>query len=123
MIPALIRDMKRFKFVTYDKPYQLNIIGDRSNETNSNKFDDFLHVFFRDAKLKWQHFKFAVTTDPGTYWLKNPSQVNGTAILKPGQYIDAYSIGLHKGQYKALVQTKKVTVLRDYDRNAILDFF
>lgn len=122
MNPQLITILKRNKYIVYDKPYQLNIFGIRSPETNSNKFDDELHVFFRDAKLKWQHFKYAITTDPGTYWLLNPLQVLGTAILKGGQYINAYRLGLHKGQYKALIQNKPVTVLRDYDRNAILDF-
>ncbi len=33
----------------------------------------------------------------------------GTAMLKEGQYIDAYKQGLHKGQYTALVQDKPVT--------------
>jgi hypothetical protein len=47
----------------------------------------------------------------------------GTAILKQGQYKGAYQIGLHRGKYYALVQSKPVTVLRDYDRNAILDFW
>lgn len=122
MIPQLIKILKGLKFVVYDKPYQLNIFGIRSPETNSNKFDDELHVFFRNEQRQWRHFKYAVTTDPGTYWLKNPMQVLGTAILKTGQYINAYRIGLHKGQYKALVQNKPVTVIRDYDRNAILDF-
>jgi hypothetical protein len=46
----------------------------------------------------------------------------GTAILMQGQYKDAYQIGLHRGQYYALVQRNPVTVIRDYDRNAILDF-
>ncbi|MDP1800834.1 MAG: hypothetical protein Q8L81_05750 [Bacteroidota bacterium] len=122
MIPSLVKILKRLKFVVYDKPYQLNIFGIRSPETNSNKFDDELHVFFRDTQLNWKHFKYSITTDPGTYWLLNPLQVLGTAILKAGQYINAYRIGLHKGQYKALVQNKAVTVIRDYDRNAVLDF-
>ena len=46
----------------------------------------------------------------------------GAAILKNGQYIDAYKIGLHRGEYKALIEQKPVTVIRDYDRNAVLDF-
>jgi hypothetical protein len=46
----------------------------------------------------------------------------GTAMLKEGQYIDAYKQGLHKGQYTALVQQKPVTTYRDYDRNAVFDF-
>jgi hypothetical protein len=122
MIPKLVKILKRLKFVVYDKPYQLNIFGIRSAHTNSNQFDDELHVCFRDIKLKWRHVHYAITTDPGTYWLLNPLQVLGTAILKAGQYVNAYRIGLHKGQYKALVQNKPVTVIRDYDRNAVLDF-
>jgi len=122
MIPQLISILKRKSFSVYTEPYQLNIVGIRSPETNSNKFDDELHVLFKDKNSKWYHFKYPVTTDPGTYWLLRPLQVDGTAILKEGQYKNAYRIGLHRGQYKALVQNKPVTVIRDYDRNAILDF-
>jgi hypothetical protein len=32
-------------------------------------------------------------------------------------------MGLHRGQYTALVQRKPVTVIRDYDRDAMLDFY
>ena len=50
-------------------------------------------------------------------------QPQGTAILAQGQYVNAYQIGLHRGQYKALVQIGPVTIIRDYNRNAKLDFF
>jgi len=113
--------MKRYKLFT--RPYELNIIGVRSASTVSNRFDDELHVLFKDAKNKWKHYQFPITTDPGTYWLEHPLNVDGTAILKEGQYENAYKLGLHKGQYKALIQVKPVTVIRDYDRNATLDFF
>jgi hypothetical protein len=43
--------------------------------------------------------------------------------LKQGQYKHTYQIGLHRGKYYALVQRNPVTVLRDYDRNATLDFW
>lgn len=122
MIPQLLFILKNRKHIVYEKPYQLNIIGIRSPETNSNRFDDELHVLFKDEVMKWHHYKYTITTDPGTYWLLHPLQVDGTAILKEGQYVNAYSLGLHKGQYKALVQNKPVTVIRDYDRNAVLDF-
>jgi hypothetical protein len=49
--------------------------------------------------------------------------LGGAAILKQGQYKNAYAIGLHRGKYKALVQVKPVTVMRDKDRNSYLDFF
>lgn len=122
MIPKLIILLRRSGFEIYRKPFQLNIIGIRNTETTSDKFDDELHVLFKNDKNRWIHVKYTITTDPGTYWLNHPMQVDGTAILKQGQYINAYRIGLHKGQYKALVQSKPLTVIRDYDRNAVLDF-
>jgi len=123
MIRGVLRILKKRKYKVYSDPYRLNIVGVRAKSTMSNHFDDWLVVFYKNSVLKWSFFAFSITTDPGTYWLKNPLNVDGTAILKEGQYVDAYSLGLHKGQYKALVQTKPVTVIRDYDRNAVLDFF
>lgn len=118
----LLRILKKLRYQVYEKPYQLNIISVRSVQTVSNSFDDRMYVLFKNDKNNWESYNYTITTDPGTYWLEHPMQVDGTGILKQGQYIDAYRIGLHKGQYKALVQIKPVTVIRDYDRNAILDF-
>ena len=123
MIQQLIAIMKYKGYVLHENPYQLNIVGVRANSTRANSFDDTLFIFFKDENLRWNYASYHITTDPGTYWLQHPVNVDGTAILKEGQYVDAYSLGLHKGQYKALVETKPVTVIRDYDRNAILDFF
>lgn len=114
-------------FVLYEEPYRLNIWGFRANSETPNSFDDELHVFTNIAKTgrpKWAYLVFKITTDPGTYWLKNPMNPQGTAILKAGQYVDAYSIDKHRGKYYALCQRKgKVTVIRDYDRDAVLDFY
>ena len=104
------------------RPYELNIVGIRSKNTKANRFDDELHVFYKVKPLKWEYHVFKVTTDPGTYWLENPIEPKGTAILAQGQYLNAYHIGMHQGKYKALVQQKPVNVIRDYDRNAWLDF-
>jgi len=121
---ALIINALRFKtYETYSRPYELNIVGIRSDSTLPNRFDDEIHVFFKNNSGKWIHYIFPATTDPGTYWLQNPMSPQGTAILKQGQYKGAYQIGLHRGKYYALVQRKPVTVLRDYDRNAFLDFW
>lgn len=98
----------------------------RSRSTVPNRFDDELHVFFTTQNglfRKWEHYVFAATTDPGTYWLRNPMHPQGTALLAPGQYLDTYRIDRHRGKYYALCQRlKKVRVVRDYNRNAILDF-
>lgn len=122
MLAAIVKAITARSYEVYTRPFELNIIAVRSDSTTANQFDDELHVFFRNGSQQWVHIAFTVTTDPGTYWLQSPMHPQGTAILAGGQYRGAYQIGLHKGQYYALVQQKPVTVLRDYDRNAVLDF-
>lgn len=119
-----IKGLLRFKgYQLFTRPYELNIVGLRSKSTVPNKFDDELHVFYMVNASKWEYHVFKITTDPGTFWLNNPMQAQGTAILTEGQYLNSHSIGMHRGQYKALVQVKPLTILRDYDRNAVLDFY
>ena len=120
---------KRKGYLIYNKPYQLNIWGIRSCNEKPNRFDDELHVFYVEGKnsgfgrKKWTHYVFPITTDPGTYWLNNPMSPQGTAMLAPGQYRDTYKLDLHRGKYYALCQRlAKVTVIRDFNRDAILDF-
>lgn len=127
MIARIKHIAKRKGYLIFEEPYKLNIWGIRSRTTIPNKFDDELHVFFNTAKgllKKWVHFVFNCTTDPSTYWLNSPLSPKGTAILSPNQYLDTYKIDLHRGKYYALCQRlKKVQVIRDYNRNAVLDFY
>ena len=109
-------------FKTFSRPFELNIVGIRANSTKPNSFDDSLNIFYKTSDGKWQFHQFAATTDPGTYWLKNPMNPQGTAIVKHGQYASSHRIGLHRGKYLALVQQRPLTIIRDYDRNASLDF-
>lgn len=119
-LKAIIRHRKHRLFT---RPFELNIVGMRSDQTTPNRFDDEIHVFYKVNAHRWNYHVFKATTDPGTFWLRNPMQAQGTAILAEGQYVDAFSLGLHRGQYTALVQEKPVTVIRDYDRDALLDFY
>lgn len=125
MIQGILTLAKRKGYVIYSKPYCLNIWGFRTNNTIPKTFDDEIHVFFNVSKtsqIKWSYTVFKCTTDPSTFWLKNPLVPQGTAILNAGQYKDVYQIGLHKGIYKALVQTgAKVKITRDYDHDSVLD--
>jgi hypothetical protein len=106
----------------FTRPFELNIIGVRANSVTPNSFDDSINIFYKTKEGKWIFHSFAATTDPGTYWLKNPMQSKGTAMLKQGQYVGGYQIGLHRGKYLALIQSREVTVIRDYNRDATLDF-
>jgi hypothetical protein len=123
MILGKLRALLRHHgYKVFTRPYELNIVGLRADSTIPNRFDDEIHVFYKVSTTNWNYHVFNATTDPGTFWLLHPMNVNGTGLLEKGQYIDAYELGLHKGEYEALVQRKPVTVLREYDRKAQLDF-
>lgn len=58
------------------------------------------------------------TTNPGVYWQNNfDSKKDGVAVLKPGQYVDRWILGLHHGDYQAWTQARPVTVYRDADKD------
>lgn len=120
IIKAILKD---HRYILYTEPYRLNIVGLRSKSTIANKFDDEIHVFYTKPDGKWDYHIYPATTDPGTFWLNNPGYGEGTAILPQGQYTDAYAMGFHRGLYEALVQVKPFTIIRDYNRDAFLDFY
>ena len=105
----------QFDILGYQFP-SFHVVGIRSNANKPNEFDDLIGLV-NNSNLSW----FTGTTDPGTHWLKNLMNPKGTALLKPGQYIDSWKLGLHRNQYKALVQCKPITVFRDKDRDAIAE--
>lgn len=102
--------------------FNLNIIGVRSNERKAGAFDDFICCIYKNDKGEWECLYWKATTDAGTYWLQNPMNHKGTALLVPNQYKGCFKIGLHKGQYEALVQHKEVMVYRDNNRDKVIDF-
>jgi len=119
-----IMQKKEYAFFDYKKkPWNINIIGVRSDIAKANKFDDSLYVAYRNSSKDWEVRVYKITTDPGSYWLKKPMNVAGTAILVPNQYRSAYKLGLHRGLYEALVQRgiNPVQIYRDNDKDEILD--
>jgi hypothetical protein len=119
----IIASMRGRGFRVATRPGELNIVGLRADSTTPNRFDDTILVAYTDHAGRWTLKAWPATTDPGTHWLRQPMSPQGTAILKGNmQYPGVYAIGLHKGQYEALVQRNgPVTVIRDYDRDAVLD--
>lgn len=107
------------------KDHNLNLVGIRSNNTVPNSFDDLFTVFWK-YKSQWTLRAFPCTTDPGSTWLldkdgkANPA---GTGILKEGYHKDIWHLGLHQGKYEALKQCSPVTVIRDFDKDNVLDFY
>lgn len=121
-IRAVLNALKKKKYTIYDRPYELNIVSIREDSTIPNKFDDTMYVIWKDDNGEWQSKNYPMTTDPGTYYLKVKLLSDlGAAILKEGQYKNTYGLGTHY-TYEALTQKKPVTVYRDYNRDAVLDF-
>ena len=123
-LTAIIAAMEREKYQIFEsghKPYNLNLVGIRSSDPTPNVFNDQLWVFWKN-KTNWDINIYRITTDPGLYWLQNPMNLNGTGILKPGQYPGMWEIGIHNGKYEALVQVSPCTLIRDYDRDNQLDY-
>ena len=111
---------KGYAFFTNDtKDYNINIIGIRSNDMIPNTFNDKMCVCWK-YNGTWNLRQYDCTTDPGLYYLQNPMNSNGTAILVPGQYRGAYCVGLHKG-YEALRQQKPMKYWRDVNRDGKFD--
>lgn len=105
----------KFAELGYQWP-TLHLVGVRSKANEKNKFDD--HIYLFNGPLMQV---FTCTTNPGTHWLKNLMNPKGCAVLKPGQYVDSWKLGMHQGKYKALVQAKPITVYRDNNKNDLAE--
>lgn len=122
MLTMILATLARKSYAVCTKAFELNIVGVRSTNAKPNNFDDIIHILYKREDGEWIINSFRATTDPGTYWLKIFVNPDGTAILKPGQYKNSHRIGVHRGKYQALVQQKPMTVIRDADKDEVLDF-
>ena len=105
----------KFAELGYQWP-TLHLVGVRSKANEKDKFDDQMYLINGPMQQI-----FTCTTNPGTHWLKNLMNPKGCAVLKPGQYVDSWKLGLHQGKYEALVQAKPITVYRDNNKNDLAE--
>ena len=119
-VKSLLSAMDRSHHTVFEADFSINIIAVRHEDTNANSFNDVLCVLYKDKskdKEKWQLEQFKCTTDPGVYYRENPCNVDGTAVVVPGQYRGLWTFGFHQSKYPALVQNKPVTVFRDGNKD------
>jgi len=115
--PKVLDELSKRKYTIFENGnLNLNIVAFRYVDGMSDAFDDELVVVYRSAS-RWVIFRTPCTCDPGLYYLANPINAKGAATLAEGQYRGAYKIGLHRGEYEALVQDKPVLYWRDRDKN------
>ena len=124
MLDKLIKTLKYHDFDVFEydkKPYNLNIVGVRSTDIKVNEFNDVLYVFWKYNGL-WSIIQSKITTLAGLYYLENPTNPAGCAILVPDQYKATYKIDEHNGKYTALCQRlKEVKVYRDDNKDVQFD--
>lgn len=121
-LPPVMKQAESLGHTTWTTPYRMWFFGIRSPDRAANKFDDTLGCAWFDQDGVCTVEYWPGTTDPGTYWLENPSRSSGTAILVEGQYLDVYKIDKHAGKYDALCQRNgEVRVYRDGDRDNNLE--
>jgi hypothetical protein len=100
--------------------YDLFLFGVR-DVSNPDTWNDALGCIYRTAQngpLQLQLWRG--TTDPGRPALVSPGNPAGTAVFAPGQQRAVWTLGTHKGR-PAFVQNRPILVLRDNDRDGIID--
>lgn len=120
-MPLVMQRAEKLGYKVWGDKFRLWLFGIRSPNRQAGMFDDTLGVCWTEGDGFWRCEYWPGTTDPGVVWLENPGKEAGTAILKEGQYIDCWQIGLHRGEYEALKQCSPVEVYRDANRDDNLD--
>ena len=123
--PKILDSVESHGFKIFsDGNYDLNIIAVRNLQNNPNVFDDKLHVCFL-KNGEWQERIYQVTTDPGRFYLEDPTYRDGqgvAVIYHPQQARGAYKIGLHGGKYECLRQCQPIKFWRDRNFNNKADY-
>lgn len=122
MLPPILQMVKDAGHQVFLRgAYNLNMVGLRNTRGTHSEFDDLLTLTYKEyPDGPWIVRAWPATTDPGRYFLENPLNTAGTAVMEPGQYRSAYMGGYHRGR-RALVQVGPVRYRRDGDRDEDLD--
>lgn len=118
LLPAMVHLFDKKGYTMKNRPYELNIVGVRSNSLKGG-FIDEIHFFYKNGSGKWIYSVCKGTTDPGTFYLNDPAYPKTTAILAEGQY-GGFQLG-YKGALLTLSSRKPLRVVRNYNRTSILD--
>ncbi len=66
-LPASLERSKEAGHVVFTRgAWNVNLIGVRTASRVANKFDDWMHIVFKDDSGSWVDLSFECTTDPGT---------------------------------------------------------
>jgi len=125
-IDKIIETLNKKGYRHFKEPWILNIVGIRSNtkqqgSTATDKFIDYIIMWYYDNKGKRIDAKSIITTTPARSYYIGTASGNFNNML-PNQYKDAYSIGLHKGKYQALILSKLIDISRPTKGKGVYDY-
>jgi hypothetical protein len=95
-----VKGLSDFKYI----PDNYWLLGVRSQEDESNVFDDKFYLFKGEKFISVT----SGTTNKGD---------KGTAVMCEGWHYEVYRYGLHKQKYPALRQIKSIPYRRDYTKD------
>lgn len=88
--------------------------ADRPNEWND------LRLLVTKEGDAWKIVHLAIaTTEPGDFYTKSPTNMQGAARIAFGYHPPAWKMGFHKGTQPALVQAGNVMIHRDKNRDGL----
>lgn len=105
-------------YIFFKGDLNINLFAIRK-KVSTNVFDDEIYITYEENGNKVVKM-WACTTEAGKHYLNSPMNPKGTAIIVPGQYRGAYTIGKHTN-YEALRQQKPLKYWRDNDRDSMHD--
>lgn len=119
-LDAVHAKMVEHTYEVFDGEFDLNLIALRATPNTLDSFDDLFVCSYRKGG-QWRFFAWPCTTEPGRPAIKDPRRSDGTAVITLGQHRAAYTFGKHKGQYECLVPARPIDVLRDKNRDDVVD--
>lgn len=127
-LPPILAEIDKRGFKYFDGgDYDLTIVGVRnlSESAEVNRFDDRIYICYPKSG-KWIVEHGEATTDPGKYYLQKKSYKPCAIMLHDQQVRSAYTLGLHRGKYTALVNRGaakgKIKYWRDGNKDLRLDY-
>lgn len=119
MLPEPIKLAKARGFAIFGSEYDANWIVIRGASGKPDEYDGLSTLNWVERGA-WKSVQIPVATRPGTQFLKNPMNANGTFTVVSGQYRGSHALGVYSGE-PALVQVGKLLGTRDNDKDMILD--
>ena len=111
---ALRRQVVGLGLRWYDggRAWNLNLVLWRRVPGTLDAWDDLLLCAYRPTSSLPVVATWRCTADPGKPSVEHPRRRDGTAQLAQGQHRGGFTFGMHHGDYRCLVPTRPLPVLR-----------